>query len=315
VAQLPRSARIPVPVLPRGTYSIVGADPSTGEVGAAVQSRYFAVGALVPWARAGVGAVATQALGVAAYGPRILKLLADEVAPAEAIERALADDALRERRQLGVVAANGRSASRTGSECLDWAGDAQGAGWAAQGNILAGPDVVRAMGEAFESTTGDLTEKLMRALEAAEAAGGDRRGRQSAALVLERRGAAAESSDGIDRVVDLRVDDHPEPIEELRRLVGLRRGQLASAEAFRLSEQGDPRAAADRLAAHVAGGLSAPEEWYNLACFEALAGRRDAAFDHLEEALGRDAGLKTLAADDPDLDSLRDDPRFARLLG
>ena len=301
-------------MLPRGTYSIVAADASTGEVGAAVQSRYFAVGTVVPWAKAGVGAVATQALGVAAYGPRILELLADGLAPAEAIERALADDELRERRQLGAVAEDGRAASRTGSECLDWAGDAQGEGWAAQGNILAGPDVVRAMGEAFDGTDGDLTEKLMRALEAAEAAGGDRRGRQSAALVVERLGAAAETAEGIDRVVDLRVDDHPEPIEELRRLLGLRRGQLASAEAFRLYEQGDPSAAADRLAAYVSGGLSAPEEWYNLACFEALAGRRDDALDHLEEAFGRDAALKTLAADDADLASLRDDARFAQLL-
>jgi uncharacterized Ntn-hydrolase superfamily protein len=301
-------------VTSRGTYSIVGADVAAGEVGAAVQSRYFAVGAVVPWARAGVGAVATQALGVAVYGPRVLSLLEAGHEPARAIEHAVADDDLRDRRQLGVVRADGRAASWTGSECNEWAGDAQGDGWAAQGNILAGEAVVRDMGEAFERTDGDLAEKLMSALEAAEAAGGDKRGRQSAALLVERSGAAERSAEGIDTVIDLRVDDHPEPIEELRRLLGLRRGQAASADAFRLYEQGDPAAAADRLADHVRTAVASAEALYNLACFEALAGRRDDALGHLEAALASDSGLKALAVEDTDLASLRDDERYRRLV-
>ena len=201
------------------TYSIVGADLEAGEVGCAVQSKYFAVGAVVPWAKAGVGAVATQAAGVAAYGARVLEQLEAGVEPAEALRLVLADDEARETRQLGVVTADGRSASFTGSECNEWAGDVQGAGFAAQGNILAGPEVVAEMERAFEKTDGPLAERLMAALEAAEAAGGDRRGRQSAAIVVEHAGNAAASPEGVDRVVDLRVDDHPEPIEELRRLL------------------------------------------------------------------------------------------------
>src|ERR687887_2071311 len=165
---------------PRGTFSIVALDPENGDVGVAVQSRYFAVGAVVPWGRAGVGAVATQAAGRAAYGPEILDLLARGLEPAEAIEHALADDERRETRQLGVVDARGRAAAFTGSECNEWAGHATGPGYAAQGNILAGERVVTEMARAFEETTGALAERLVAALEAAQAAGGDRRGQETA---------------------------------------------------------------------------------------------------------------------------------------
>src|SRR2546423_7001487 len=206
---------------PRGTFSIVAFDPENGDVGVAVQSKYFAVGAVVPWARAGVGAVATQAAGRAAYGPEILDLLTRGLEPSEAIERALADDERRETRQLGVVDAHGRAAAFTGSECNEWASHATGPGYAAQGNILAGKAVVDEMARAFEDTSGALAERLVAALEAAQAAGGDRRGQQSAALVVERPGGIPGNREGIDRIVDLRVDDHPEPIRELRRLLDL----------------------------------------------------------------------------------------------
>src|ERR687887_973591 len=145
---------------PRGTFSIVAFDPETRELGVAVQSRYFAVGAVVPWARAGVGAVATQAAGRAAYGPETLDLLARGFEPAEAIARALADDERRETRQLGVVDAHGRAAAFTGSECNEWAGHATGSGYAAQGNILAGEAVVGDMAHAFEEASGALAERL-----------------------------------------------------------------------------------------------------------------------------------------------------------
>src|SRR5919199_3925855 len=145
---------------PQGTFSIVALDPENGDVGVAVHSRYFAVGAVVPWPRAGVGAVATQAAGRAAYGPEILDLLARGLEPQAAIERALADDGRRETRQLGVVEAQGRAAAFTGSECNEWAGHVTGPGYAAQGNILACERVVTEMARAFEETSGALAERL-----------------------------------------------------------------------------------------------------------------------------------------------------------
>ncbi len=142
--------RFPVP----GTFSICAVDPERGEVGCAVESRYFAVGTVVPWARAGVGAVATQAAGVAAYGPRVLAGLEDGLGPEEAIERVLAGDDGRESRQLGVVAADGRAGAHTGSDCLPWAGHRVANGYAAQGNILAGEAVVGELERAFMETRG-----------------------------------------------------------------------------------------------------------------------------------------------------------------
>ena len=205
-----------------GTFSIVAADPTTGEVGCAVQSKYFAIGAVTPWVRAGVGAVATQAMGVVARnGQRALSELAAQVDPAAALDRALAEDADRELRQLGAVSADGRAAAFTGRDCSEWAGHLVGDGFAVQGNMLANADVLAAMRSAFLDVLAPLPERMVAALEAGQAAGGDRRGQQAAALVVEQLGAAKRSREGIDRVCDLRVDDHPEPIVELRRLITL----------------------------------------------------------------------------------------------
>lgn len=216
-------------MLHAGTFSIVAADPSTGEVGCAVQSKYFAIGAVTPWVRAGVGAVATQAMGVVARnGERALSALAAQVDPAVALERALDTDDDRELRQLGAVAADGRAAAFTGRDCSEWAGHLVGDGFAVQGNMLASADVLAAMRSAFLDTRAPLPERLVAALEAGQAAGGDRRGQQAAALVVEQLGAAERSREGIDRVCDLRVDDHPEPIVELRRLVTLWRQREAA---------------------------------------------------------------------------------------
>ena len=303
------------------TYSIVGADLEAGEVGCAVQSKYFAVGAVVPWAKAGVGAVATQAAGVAAYGARVLERLEAGVEPAEALRLVLAADEARETRQLGVVTADGRSASFTGGECNEWAGDVQGAGFAAQGNILAGPDVVAEMERAFEKTAGPLAERLMAALEAAEAAGGDRRGRQSAAMIVERVGAASEGretrrlSEGVDRVVDLRADDHPEPIEELRRLLGIHTGWRLASEAMAFYERKDFEGGIELMRA----GLERASDpsgvlLYQLACFESLAGKREAAIEHLRAAIEADPRWRADARSDSDFDSLRKDPRLDELL-
>ena len=206
--------------LEAGTFSIVAADPTTAEVGCAVQSKYFAIGAVTPWVRAGVGAVATQAMGVVARnGERVLDALARNVDPAVALDQALADDADRELRQLGAVAADGRAAALTGRSCVQGAGHLVEHGFAVQGNMLASADVLAAMRRAFVETAAPLPERMMAALEAGQAAGGDRRGQQAAALVVEQLGAAARSREGIDRTCDLRVDDHLEPIIELRRLL------------------------------------------------------------------------------------------------
>lgn len=214
--------------LSAGTFSIVAADPSTGEVGCAVQSKYLAIGAVTPWVLAGVGAVATQAMGVVARnGERALSALAAKAGPSEALDRALADDAAPELRQLGAVTADGRAAAHTGAGCIEWAGHLVEPGFAVQGNMLANADVLAAMRRAFLETETPLPERMMAALEAGQAAGGDRRGQQSAAVVVDQLGAAERSREGVDRICDLRVDDHTEPIVELRHLLTLWRQRQA----------------------------------------------------------------------------------------
>jgi uncharacterized Ntn-hydrolase superfamily protein len=188
------------------SFSIVAADPTTGEVGCAVQSKFLAIGAVTPWVRAGVGAVATQAMGVVARnGERTLAALALHLSPDAALDRALTDDDDREIRQLGAVAADGCTAAFTGRHCVDWAGHIVEHGFAVQGNMLANADVLPAMRRTFLETAAPLPERLMAALEAGQAAGGDRRGQQAAALVVEELGAAERVREGVDRIYDLRV--------------------------------------------------------------------------------------------------------------
>jgi uncharacterized Ntn-hydrolase superfamily protein len=206
------------------TFSIAAwdgdADPSP-EWGIAVASKFLGVGAVVSWARAGAGAVATQALANLAYGPNGLELLeAGGDADSVVMELTTADSE-REHRQLGVVDGAGRAATFTGSECFDWAGGRTGDGYCCQGNILTGPDVVDAMAESFEATQGKLGERLLAALTAGDLAGGDRRGRQSASLLVVRAGGGYGG--GIDKAIDVRVDDHAAPVVELTRLFELHR--------------------------------------------------------------------------------------------
>jgi uncharacterized Ntn-hydrolase superfamily protein len=199
------------------TYSIVGCDLEAREWGVAVQSKFLAVGAAVPAAAPEVGAIATQAWANLAYRPRGLELL-DEGRSADEVVRALvAADEGRSHRQVGVVDAHGRAATYTGSDCLDWAGGTTGPGYAAQGNILVSAATVDALAATFEGTAGEpLAERLLVCLAAAEAAGGDRRGRQSAALLVVRKDGGYGGTSDV--AADLRVDDHPEPIEELERI-------------------------------------------------------------------------------------------------
>jgi uncharacterized Ntn-hydrolase superfamily protein len=203
--------------LPRfGTFSIVAADPSTGEWGVAVQSRFIAVGAVVPWAVSGVGAIATQALANVQYGPKGLAMLRRGESAEEVVAKLTKADPKRDQRQLGIVDSKGRAAAYTGSACFDYAGHVVGEGFACQGNILFGRPVVDGMARAFESTPGDLPERLLAALSAAQREGGDRRGMQSAALLVVREKGGYD--EGSDRWVDIRVDDHPTPIEEIKRI-------------------------------------------------------------------------------------------------
>ena len=198
------------------TFSIVGFDPETEALGVAVQSKFLAVGAIVPWARAGVGAVATQALANYNYGPRGLDLMERGKTAQNTLEALISTDDEREQRQAGVVDAEGRAATFTGGECFEWAGGMTGESYAAQGNILVGRETVAVMARTFEDTDGDLASRLLAALDAGQEAGGDSRGRQSAALLVVREGGGYGGDN--DRVLDLRVDDHPEPIRELIRL-------------------------------------------------------------------------------------------------
>ena len=201
------------------TFSIVGFDPARREWGVAVASRFLAVGAYVPFARAEAGAIATQALANLAYGSEGLDLLAAGRSAAEVAQTLTAADPGRDERQLGIVDARGDAATYTGSACMEWAGGVIGPGYAAQGNILSGPEVVEAMGRAFEAETGALGQRLYAALLAGDSAGGDRRGRQGAALKVVRAGGGYGGFNDV--VIDLRVDDHPAPVAELGRLMAL----------------------------------------------------------------------------------------------
>jgi uncharacterized Ntn-hydrolase superfamily protein len=222
-----------------GTYSIAACDLDTGQWGVATQSKFLAVGSVVTWAEPHAGAVATQAYANPRYGPEGLALLREGLPADEVVKRLTSADEGRDHRQLGLVDREGRSASFTGSECFDWAGGRTGPGYAAQGNILVSAATVEALTETFERTAGSpLAERLLDCLDGAQAAGGDSRGQQSAALlVVEKDGGYANLSDV---VIDLRVDDHERPLEELRRLYGLHQaiyGQTPREEWVPVDEQ------------------------------------------------------------------------------
>ncbi|MBM3310181.1 MAG: DUF1028 domain-containing protein [Candidatus Aminicenantes bacterium] len=212
-------ASTPLPVRPAHTYSIVALDKATGELGAAVQSHWFSVGALVPWVEAGVGAVCTQSFVEASYGPLGLELMRAGRTAEEALAGLLRADKNEAVRQVGMVDAAGRVAAHTGKSCIAAAGHYLGAGFACQANMMLKETVWKAMAKAFESARGELVDRLLAALEAAEGEGGDIRGRQSAAVVVVR--GKTTGMPWKDRVYDLRVEDHAQPLAELRRLIKL----------------------------------------------------------------------------------------------
>ena len=297
------------------TFSIVGFDPSTGDLGVAVQSKFFAVGAVVPWARAGVGAVATQSFANTAFGPDGLELLAGGDSAADALEQLIAEDDGKAQRQLGIVDAQGRAATFTGDACLPWAGGRAGEHFAAQGNILAGPGVVDAMASTFESTSGDLGERLLAALAAGQAAGGDARGRQSAALVVVREGGGYGGFN--DRYVDLRVDDNVAPIRELRRLFHMRRARIEAGNAIRALGEGDHDLALSSARLALEYNREDAGAWLTLARVHVARGEFTEAGEAGRQSLLRDPWLKSAAlrglTDKALIERLLQEDVFARL--
>ncbi len=198
------------------TFSIVAYDPKNNEWGVAVQSKFVAVGSIVPYAKTKVGAIATQAYANTSYGPNGLALLEKGLTAEETIQRLIKDDEKKEERQVGIVDSFGNAASFTGSECFEWAGHIVGKNFSCQGNILASEEVVKAMAKAFETTRGDLIEKFFAVLDAGQEAGGDRRGRESAAVLIVKEKGAYDG--GTDNYINIRVDEHPTPIKELKKV-------------------------------------------------------------------------------------------------
>jgi uncharacterized Ntn-hydrolase superfamily protein len=262
------------------TYSIVARDAESGELGAAVQSRAFNTGAACAWAEAGVGAVATQSFTERRYGPRGLALLGDGRDPREALDELLAADEARDVRQVAFVDTNGATAAHTGAQCIPYAGDLSATNVSVQGNMLRSSDVWGAMREAFDATGGTLAERLLAALDAAEAAGGDCRGRQAAGLVVV--SGERDEQPSVDRVFDLRVEDHEEPLRELRRLHRLAAGYRRR---NRIDETSDPDE--EREAALEAG---LPEDEAALAALFAHArrGEVDEAIAVMRELVDRE---------------------------
>jgi uncharacterized Ntn-hydrolase superfamily protein len=275
----------------RGTYSLVARDPETGELGVAVQSHWFSVGSIVSWAEPGVGAVATQSIAEPAYGPRLLERLRAGEAPREALDELLAVDGQARFRQVAVVDAGGEVAVHTGDGCIPRAGDVQGNGFSAQANMMAGYGVWPAMAEAFETATGPLARRLLAALDAGEAAGGDVRGRQSAALVV-----VSAEGEPWQRTVELRVEDHPDPLGELRRLVDLADAYAVASEGDDLVGRGRHAQAAERYrrAAELAPANAELLFWAGLAL--AQGGDVDAGVERVRSAIEMHRGWRDLLA-------------------
>ncbi len=284
------------------TFSIVGRDSVTGELGVAVASRFFAVGNVVPWAKADVGAVATQSFANTTFGWRGLELLEKGATPEEIVNILLRIDDNPTRRQFGIVSADGKSATYTGENCLAWAGGRAGRNYAAQGNILAGEDVVLAMEKTFLETTGTLAERLYAALLAGETKGGDARGKQSAALLVVKKGAGYGGY--TDRAIDIRVDDHPEPFQELGRLLNIAQMNYAWNEGWTLFTQ---KKFAEALPHQERAAKLAPdnaEVWYDLAVIRLAAGKKADALAALKQAVELNPKLKAQARVDSDLAAL-----------
>ena len=277
---------------PVHTYSIVARDPDTGEIGVAVQSHWFSVGSLVPWAEAGVGAVATQSFVDPAYGPLGLELMRAGKTAGQALDGLLASDPGREVRQVAMVDAKGTIAAFTGSNCIPAAGHIEGEQFSVQANLMLNDKVWPAMAKAYREIRGDLADHLLAALDAAQAAGGDIRGKQSAAILIVRRNSTGKP--WLDRLVDLRVEDHPEPLKELRRLVAMRRAYRHMDDGDLAMEQKDVERALKSYSAAMQLNPENLEMKYWSAVSMANAGRLDDALPLLKSVFAADPNWREL---------------------
>jgi uncharacterized Ntn-hydrolase superfamily protein len=310
------------------TFSIIAFDPATNELGVGVQSRAFAAGAAVPFAKPGVGAVATQAAANRSYGPKAIALLEQGFSPAQAVERITAEDDDRDTRQVAVIDAKGRSAVYTGKHVIDrnadkndrvhfgaWAGHVTGRNFSVQGNTLASEAVVKAMADAYERGTGSMAERLMDALDAGQSKGGDIRGMQSAGILVVRP-LPPDSKSTVERIVDIRVDDATNPFVELRRLLDMTLGTPA-----KLTERSAQLATSGRFGEAIAAQKKAlaiapnnEQLHYALAQRCAQAGDQAGAMKALAEATRRQPYLKQQAADDPLFAKMKDLEAFRRMV-
>ncbi len=294
------------------TFSIVARDSVTGELGIAVASRFFSVGSVVPWAKANVGAVATQSFANTSFGWRGLELLQEGATPKEALEILLRNDDDPERRQVGIVSFDGRSITYTGSKCNPWAGGRSGPNYAIQGNILAGETVVTAMEKTFLETEGTLADRLYAALVAGDEKGGDARGKQSAAMFIVKENAGYGGY--TDRAIDIRVDDSPEPFKELGRLLNYAQMNYSWNEAWTLFTQKKYTEALPLMERTAKLAPENPEVLYDLAVIQLAAGEMEAALKSLEKAVLLNPKLKQQAIGDNDLKSLQDDAEFQEIV-
>jgi uncharacterized Ntn-hydrolase superfamily protein len=295
------SARTAPPVRPVATYSIVAHDPGTGQLGVAVQSHWFSVGPIVPWAEAGVGAVATQSFAEPAYGPLGLELIRTGRTAQQALAALVSTDPDEAVRQVAMVDAGGQVAVHTGDRCIQAAGHRTGRGYSCQANLMLNATVWDAMAEAYENSEGDLAERLLAALEAAQAEGGDLRGRQSAAILV----VAGQGSDRPwqDRLFDLRVEDHPQPVKELRRLVRLQRAYLKLNEGDERWTKGEVEKAMEayrRATEIVPDGATNGEAPFWVGITLASAGQVEEAIPYLVRAYRQDEAWAELVPRLPD---------------
>jgi uncharacterized Ntn-hydrolase superfamily protein len=312
-----------------GTFSIIAFDPATNELGVGVQSRAFGAGAAVPYAKPGVGAVATQASANRQYGPKAIALLEQGLSPAEVVKRITDEDPGRDTRQVAVIDTKGRSAVYTGKRVIDrnsdpkdlvhlggFAGHVTGENFSAQGNTLASSAVVEAMAAAYRNGKGSMAERLMDALDAGQSKGGDTRGMQSAGILVVRP-LDPKSESTVERIVDIRVDDSPEPFKELRRLLYMTTGvpNRLMTRASELSKTGKHAEAIAEAKKALEINPRAETVIYGLAKLHAAAGETKLALEHLAMAISRQPKQwKSEAANDPAFEKLRALPEFQRII-
>lgn len=274
------------------TFSIVAIDPANGDMGVAVASRYFSVGSVVPWAEAGVGAIATQANVNVGYGPRGLELLRQGLTAQQVLDKLLAEDTFegKDGRQIAIVDAKGNIGHYSGPRAPTWAGDYQGKTWSAQGNILVGPQVVEAMGRAFDATSGELAEKLYAALKAGDDAGGDSRGRQSASMLVVRKQGGRNTNN--DRYIYIDVDDNSQPLAELRRLLNLNLTYLYQDQSRKLLRAGRLKEARAAAAKAVDYSPQQPDGHLSLGFLNYLAADKEAALAEFQKAKNLDPNFR-----------------------